>query len=56
MHFEQTIIQKCFALPELEYAPFIQGDINKYTVMYFDSKLFEKSIIKNYQSFNWKER
>ena len=36
MHYEQTIIPKCFALPKSKYTDStiicIQGDINKYTL------------------------
>ena len=34
MRYEQTILQKCFAMPESKYtfAIFMQGDINKYTL------------------------
>ena len=45
MHYEQTIIQTCFAILESKYvhifAIFIQGDISKYTLyMYCYSKLY----------------
>ena len=31
MHYESTIIQKYFAIPESKYTTFIQGDIIKYS-------------------------
>ena len=46
MHYEWTIIQERFALPESKYTTFIQRDINKYTVVYYYGKLFKKSILK----------
>ena len=38
----KTIIQKCFAIPESKYTTLIQGDINKYTVVYCYGRLFKK--------------
>ena len=41
MHYEQTIIQKCFVIPESKYTfrIFMQGDISKYTLnMYCETE------------------
>ena len=49
MHYEQTIFQKCFALPESKYTfrKFYTGDISKYTLyMYCYSKLFKKVLLQ----------
>ena len=58
MHYEQTIIQKCFAIPESKYtfwSFFIQGDVNKYTLyMYCYRKSLKKGFFffANYQFCN----
>ena len=48
MHYEQTIIQKCFALPESKYTfcHIIQGNINKYTL--YIHVLLQQIVYKKY--------
>ena len=50
MHYEQTTIQKCFAIETqtTHFTLFIQGDVNKYNLF---SELFKTALFK-YQFYN----